>query len=195
MHDPGAHLKSPSEDPAPTSASRAYPIRRLLRTFLAATSGLLCMATLIMWSRSSRYLYCTDDILDWDTPSREMTLASSRGELSLSITDSTKFELKKKSKPTGLTYQAIGQDITIAVSVYRAPNPTTYFGFGGLYYARSRQNYVSTILVGGKAATTQWDFGVPYWLIVLITVLPPALWYRSWRTSTRPRRGFPPVFV
>ena len=163
-------------------------MRRRLLNLLTALSLLLCVAAALMWARS----YRVGENWRWDNNARglERSLYSVRGQLSFydawwdpAATDAASGQpAPPPNKPTRFTYHRwanptaanLGRvQVLLADKSGRAYGPR--FGLAlFLFWPGSHGIYHVEVMI-------------PYWLVTLLPVAPPALWLLLWRRRRRTR--------
>jgi hypothetical protein len=140
------------------------PMPRRLFTVLSALSLVLCLALVVAWVRS----YAVETIL----------LESRPGQLLLIGVDDVPETVHKNREGQSI------EDFLAGLSHWNPPQEQRLLGF---YLARGGSG---TRVVGpGNSYTLQyfWVLGVPYWPLVLLTLIAPAWW--MWRRRTALRRA------
>jgi hypothetical protein len=154
---------------------------------IATLSTLLCLMTFVLWWRSERFLFGTDDIITFSTASREILMASSRGELSLGITD---FDNKGNYFAHRFSYQALRQNpagnMQFRSSILGAEGAD--FEWLGIYYSRMSGSMTYLGYHPISVNIIQREMGVPHWMVILLGGLGPWYWYRQARGVFRRRQ-------
>jgi hypothetical protein len=142
-----------------------------LITFIAACSALACAGLVVLWVRGyfvgDEFKYhgqlesTTDGVAQ-----TEYVVASSRGRLALATTSLSNV-IRKQTR--SVTWRRDRPPVPISV-----PNPTPWGRFGFQFISEAVPLSPNTfILVVGVI--------VPSWFAVLLSAIPPGLWYLLWR--------------
>ncbi len=168
-------------------------MKRRLFTFLSAASCLLAMALAGLWIRSYWWNDQIDKFRHVDEPDSETTgkvgvfeAESWRGRARLFVEMNTGYmdddgQWHIESSPASLPGLAEGHDLDVEPA-----NPPIFFDAGKLAY-HIFFNRAGFALYRNDINSTGHDYTLisPLWPMVLLTMLPPALWIRSRRKSRR----------
>jgi hypothetical protein len=138
---------------------------------------LFCLFTIVMWARSGVYplWWGWDDVLSVQYAGRGVYIASSRGELSLNYVDVSVYDPSAHM----IEYNFNWQNPSTGLRKYRDARPKMNVEFAGFYFAGS--THVLRFANGKLGPVNQWDFGVPYWFLLIVSGLWPVRRFLAFR--------------